>query len=354
MAEKRSYIAGDGARSSRSGVRRRRGARALGGRLRGGSSALPSVVKNPFGYDCFRPLQVRSGSPVVVGPVKVQSLTYVAADGTSVPAQLAVPLGRRVRGCLMYQPGFGKAKETAAPLWPGAAKLGLAVFTIDLRGTGARANGQPTLSQTLTSSDLLASFLREDVVDLRRGLDYLEGQAFCHRDVGYLGTSLGAILGVLLSGQDTRIRATVLTSLGATWRATMFFSPAILPGVVNDPEAFKVALSELSPYDPARWIAKISPRPVMLLDAFGDRSVPPVVALDLAAAAGPPKTILLYRGGSDPFAGPQGASVAKRVAAFLTANLLKGGRHRCLLTSTQHLGGCAGSVEPHARCSPLR
>jgi fermentation-respiration switch protein FrsA (DUF1100 family) len=102
----------------------------------------------------------------------------------------------------------------------------------------------------------------------------------------------------------------------------LFYSPIILPGITSDPPAFQAALTELSPLDPARWIAKISPRPVMIVDGLHDPSVPPIDALDLAAAARRPKTLVLHQGGHDPFSGPQAAYVAKKVGQFLTANLV--------------------------------
>jgi hypothetical protein len=278
-------------------------------------------VKDPFAYDQSRPLNVQAQKAVPVGPVNVRSLSYETGDGSRVPALFAIPRRGKVLGCLMYQPGVGQAKEVAAPLWPGTAKLGLAMFTIDTRATGARANGSPTISQILGSPDLIVSFLREDVVDLRRGLDYLYGQRICHRNVGYLGVSEGAILGALLSGGDRRIRTAVLASVGATWRARIFYSPLILPGIVNNPDVFRAGVNELSPFDPARWVAKISPRPVMIVDGLSDPSIPPIDALDLAAAAGAPKRLLLHRGGHDPFSGPGSRSTVSKIAAFLSTHL---------------------------------
>lgn len=291
--------------------------------LGGGSSAhsAQSAASNPFADSRSRPLLVHVDTTVARGPVDVRTLSYAAADGTRVPALLAVPRASRVTGCLMYEPGIGQPKEAAAPLWPWAARLGLAMFTIDPRLTGARADGPITLAQALSSPDLTVSFLRDDVVDLRRGLDYLERQPLCRRNVGYFGWSAGAMLGVLLAGEDVRIHATVLASLGDTWRASIIHTHLILPGIVTDPGAFEAAVNELSPFDPSRWIAKISPRPVMLVDGRGDPSVPPGDARNLAAAARDPKRILYYSGGHNPFAGPRAASVGKLIAAFLSDNL---------------------------------
>jgi fermentation-respiration switch protein FrsA (DUF1100 family) len=165
-------------------------------------------------------------------------------------------------------------------------------------------------------------FVRNDVIDLRRGLDYLERQGPCHHNVGFMGISLGAVLGAFLSGQDTRIRAAVLGSIAATWRAGLWYLPVTLQGVANDQIQAKAALKALAPLNQARWVAKISPRPVMIVDGLRDPYIPVVSALDLAAAAREPKVFVLQPGGHDPFAAPYGHAVAAKVLAFLTANLV--------------------------------
>jgi hypothetical protein len=287
-----------------------------------GGGGAPRAPKHPFAYDASRPLLGETHGVVIRGPVAVHIVSYAADDGSRVPALLAVPRSGRVAGCLMYQPGAYLPKEAAAPLWPGGAKLGLAIFSIDLRLTGARAGGLITLTQAFNDPNLIVKYTRLDVIDLRRGIDYLEAQPVCHHNIGYFGWSNGAGLGVQLSGSDSRIRATVLASLGATIRARLFYSPVFLAGLYKHPAAFKAALSLLAPYNQDRWIAKISPRPVMIVDGLRDPNVPPIDALDLAAAAGQPKQLVFDPGGHDPFAGPQAANVAKQIGTFLLQNLV--------------------------------
>jgi fermentation-respiration switch protein FrsA (DUF1100 family) len=287
----------------------------------GSQKAKPATDRFPFAYRRSRPLSPSVRSLGAKGPVNVRSVTYTTADGSRVPALLAVPRHGKVKGCLMYQPGLGSPKETAAPLWPGAAQLGLAVFTIDPRYTGARASTAYPTSRVLDDTALIVSTTEGNVIDLRRGIDYLDGLAICRHNIGYMGTSMGGILGALLAGADQRIRAAVLSSVGATWRARLFYSGTILPGVANDPKRLAAALQELSPLDPARWIAKVAPRPVMIVDGLADPNVPVIDALNLSAAAQEPKTLVLHKGGHDPFGPPDGAHVASQVASFLSQNL---------------------------------
>lgn len=287
-----------------------------------GGGSNRRLPKDLFGYDAAKPLLVQVSGTSVRGPVAVRSLTYAAADGSKVPALFAVPRNTKAVACLMYQPGVGTAKEAAAGVWPSAAKRGVAVFTIDPRDTGARPGGPGAIQAISNNPDTLASYFRSNVIDLRRGLDYLEAQPPCHHNVGYMGISEGAVFGVLLAGADSRIRATVLCSIGATWRARLFYSPHLPRAIANDPAKLSAAVAALARLDQARWIAKISPRPVMIVDGLADPAIPPVDALDLAAAARGPKTIVLTSGGHDPFAAPEGRANAAKIDAFLTKNLI--------------------------------
>lgn len=287
-----------------------------------GGHTVQAVPKDPFAYDASKPLQVRVTKRAVHGPVSVRDLTYAAVDGTRVPALFATPNQRRSAGCLIYQPGRGTPKEAAASIWPAAARLGLGVFTIDPRYTGARASVSMPLNQVLSTPQGLVPFLRNDVTDLRRGLDYLERQPACHHNVGYMGISEGAVLGVLLAGADTRVRATVLCSIAATWRAALYYLPVTLQGVAGNAAKARAALAELAPLDEARWIRKISPRPVMIVAGLSDPYIPVSSALQLAAAARPPKLFVLHAGGHDPFAGPSGPKVAERIVEFLREYLV--------------------------------
>jgi pimeloyl-ACP methyl ester carboxylesterase len=278
--------------------------------------------RDPFAYDRDRPLR-----PVVVHrarrkSVRVARITYVAADGQRVPALFAVPRVQEPQGCLIYQGGLGTKKEAAAPLWPGLAALGLATFTIDPRYTGARATKAKPLARVVRSADRIVAMLHDDVVDLRRGIDYLEGRPECRRNIGYLGTSMGAVLGAALAGGDDRVHATILTSVGATFREGLLYAgDVLLPGIAGRPRELEAAVRKFRPFDAARWVAKIGPRPVMIVNGRRDPRVPVVDALNLAAAARDPKTVVFHKGGHDPFAPPYGDAVIRRVANFLVTEL---------------------------------
>ena len=271
---------------------------------------------DPFAYDQSKPLDVQTVALGRRGPVDLEGLTYRGTSGQRVSALFARP--RQAVGCLMYQGFLGSTKEEAAPIWTGAAKLNLATFTIDVPGL----MDAPAIEAVLNNADSVRRVLTDTVIDLRRALDYLETRPECRHNVGFLGSSLGAILGALLTGDDARVRTAVLTSIGGTWRGALARGDGlVLPGIAARAAQFDAAVKTLQPLDAARWVARIAPRPVMLVNGLEDPLTPVRLALVLDAAARQPKVVLHYKGGHNPFAGAQGRQVARQVAAFFTRTL---------------------------------
>jgi uncharacterized protein len=265
------------------------------------------------------------------GSVRLERITYTSADGQRVPALFATPAAGRPRGCLVYQGGFGQTKEQSRDLRESAAALRLATFAIDARETGDRGGVEQALAAVKEPETLLAMVLGT-VVDLRMGVDYLQGRPECHGTIAFAGTSFGAGVGVLFAAQERRIKAVVLTSLGATFKQQLLVLsvtarhvpnlPVVVPGAAADPTLLKHAVSVLGPYDAVKWIGKIAPRPLLLVNGRFDPIVPPIDALEVAAAARDPKTVVYFNGGHDPFApGPDQQAVAERVTQFLAVNL---------------------------------
>lgn len=178
--------------------------------------------------------------------VKVERIVYSSSGGSRVRALFATPRGVAPRGCLIWQNHLSSREEDLAEIWDGAARLGLAVFSIDFPGDAQRALADPSR---------LAPLVRGSLADLKRGLDYLEGRE-CRVNFGYGGVGVGGMLGTVLAGRDRRIRATVIASTPPTWRS------------------LTTAGQALSPLDPIRWVPRISPRPVMIGIGRKDPLVP--------------------------------------------------------------------------------
>jgi dienelactone hydrolase len=203
-----------------------------------------------------------------------------ASRGDRVPGRVVLPPGTGVRPpVVLLEHGRGGSKESeyldvAAAPW---VARGVALASIDLPLHGERAN--PKLARFLVpgaeapgDDALRVEFARQAVADLRRALDALaELDALDATRVVYAGFSLGALVGALFCALDPRPRAAALALGGGG-----FGPPAI---------------------DPARFVARIAPRPVLFVNARGDELLPRAVAEVLHAAAMEPKEVAWFDGG---------------------------------------------------------
>jgi fermentation-respiration switch protein FrsA (DUF1100 family) len=260
-----------------------------------GGSSTPT---SPLSYNRNQPLDAHTHTLQSAQGMQLRAVTYRASDGQPVPALFAIPDARRRPGpCLIYQGGIGQTKEQAAFLFPGLARLGLATFAIDARFTGDRG-GSAALARALDSPALLVELLKGTVLDLRRGIDYLQSTGVCEPSrIGFAGLSFGGLVGTLLAGSDERVRATVLMSVGGNFPSILARPGLILPDVPRTPAALAPILRQLAPYDPTRWVGRISPRPVLFVNGLHDPSVPVALARLLQSKARQPKQVFFDDGG---------------------------------------------------------
>lgn len=244
-----------------------------------------------------------------VGLVTGEKLMYTAADGSPVWALFAIPHGP-TRGCVIWENGLASTKEETIPYWQGAARIGLALFAIDLRDHGQRAGYDiNVLRQAIRSPAAIKGIVTGTVSDLRQAVTYLDSRPECHHNVGYVGLSLGGIIGTILTATDPSVRVAIIMSTPATFDGVIHSvnevpGDEILPGITKHPAELAAALKILSPLDPDRYIGRISPRPLLILAGSHDDVVLPSSARLLERAAREPKTILTYDGGHVPFDSP--------------------------------------------------
>lgn len=269
-------------------------------RANGAGSKLPTstVAADPsvFDYDAGAPLDATSVPAEGTDAAALEEITYTTFDGATVPALLALPTaGDGPFPCIVTEGGFGSDRHAVG--FEDAVSRGFGVFSIDQRNAGDRGI-EADLEAAGMDPDLLLDMLRGTVIDLRRGLDYLETRVECDPDrIGYLGFSFGGFIGSLLAGADERVQAPVLVVSGADWQLFIEESDALLTGIEYDPQAAAHAVEVLDPIDPKRWVGRISPRPVLMIWGNADEAIPPVVAKALHDAANEPKTVLEYDGG---------------------------------------------------------
>lgn len=204
-----------------------------------------------------------------------------ASRGDRVPGRLLLPdRGEGPFPLILLQHGLGECKESprldAASDW---VREGAAVASIDLPLHGERASAKlsqrllDSVEQGLSGSQLdspstllWVEFARQAVIDSRRALDALavfpdldESQAV------YAGFDLGAGLGAIFCAVDSRPKAAALALTGGG------FGP--------------------SQVDPCAYIAKLAPRPVLLVNVEGDGRIPRQATEALFEAARDPKRI---------------------------------------------------------------
>ncbi len=247
-------------------------------------------------------------TPEAFGDARHERVEY-SAFGDRVPGRLLLPArGEGPFPVVLLQHGAGGSKS--APYMSSSARWvreGAAILSIDFPLHGERYS--PKLSERLLecfsaelagqSIDadsggraLVVEFVRQSMIDLRRAIRAAEEHpALDASRLVYGGFSMGAMLGTIFCALDERPRAAALALAGGG------FGPPFL--------------------DPANYIATISERPVLLLGARRDDTVPAAATERLYAAAREPRELLWFDSGHSDLPG----QAMKAMWAFMRRSL---------------------------------
>ncbi|HEY5997618.1 MAG TPA: hypothetical protein VIU29_11390 [Candidatus Deferrimicrobiaceae bacterium] len=122
------------------------------------------------------------------------------------------------------------------------------------------------------------------------GVDYLYQRPDVDRNrIVLVGGSLGALFAPAVAAADERITALALL-FGAGDLYALFDANLRLPIVVRRPLAWGVSAAA-SPLEPLKYIGRVAPRPVFMLNSTGDHRIPDRCSRLLQTAAGEPKTV---------------------------------------------------------------
>ena len=173
-----------------------------------------SRVSKLADYDDQKPLHV-----MVEGQNQNSTdLTYQSPRGGDVPATLVVPPtaetdGKRYPVALFVHPYFGSRAVFFREAYD-LAERGVASFLMD--ATISREMPRPDLMDPVYAADAFRSLVRQDTVDLRRGLDYLETRSEVDLDrVAVVGQEYGALAAAAVAAVDDRVDALVLAVVPA-------------------------------------------------------------------------------------------------------------------------------------------
>ncbi len=260
-------------------------------RARAYQAALPLYKDTPHA-----PLHVTHISTVTFPDSTMTRFTYTSVNGLRVPSLLFMPRrhqpSQRIP-CMIVLHGLGGSKELMAGFCRALASAGYASLAIDIYGQGERTVS--TQTNAVTADQLqqnLVQSLTQTSRDVRRAIDYLDTRRDIdpHR-IGIAGLSLGAIIGTVASGVDSRLRATVLVSGGGGWgeilrvlsaRYATYNGHAVTGRQNLDWPLINLLLA---PNDPLTFAPHIAPRALLMINGRLDTTIPPARAEALYAAA---------------------------------------------------------------------
>ena len=231
-----------------------------------------------YDYDADQPLNTELAEHEDSDVWIVHHVLFDSANGERVPALLGIPkVGEPPFPLVMVQHGLTGHKDVDYARLPALAlaQQGYATLRIDAQYHGERARESDEGKFMEILYDLVGDGgYVQSIVDMRRALDFAETQDEIDTErVGYIGVSMGAMMGSVTCPIDERIDGAVLIIGGA------------MGPVAN--EAF-------AGVDGATFIHLMSPRPVLMLNGKNDPLVQPPWTERLFEAAEEPKEIIWY------------------------------------------------------------
>lgn len=257
-----------------------------------------------FGYDRNLPLSPQETLAEETPLYQVYKITYRSARDQRVPALLILPRnrGEEKLPCVILMHGLGGDKRMFQMLWGPLAQAGYALFAID-----AQYHGERKPSDDIPFFGMYPYRARDaliqTVIDLRRGMDYLQTRKEIDPNrIGYIGASMGGIIGSIFAGVDERVKAPVLLVAGGDWKILMEKSTLSMwrDAAKNNPKQMEEALRVMDVVDPVNWVGRIAPRPVLFINGDADDVVPVESNKALHNAANEPKRVVWYKGGHVP------------------------------------------------------
>jgi fermentation-respiration switch protein FrsA (DUF1100 family) len=210
------------------------------------------------------------------------ALTFHADDGPTVaapiPALLRLPTaGEPVPAALLLHGYASRKEDMAESVGEALLPLGIASLSIDLPLHGDRAD--PLELRSVRNPFDLADRWRIAIGEARLALRFLGARKEIDRDrLAVIGYSLGSYLSLAVVERDRAPRAVVLAAGG-------------------DLPDFPLAQLIRAVADPMRGVRALAGRPLLMVHGRRDRTILPVQAERLYAAAAEPKEIQWWEAG---------------------------------------------------------
>ncbi len=240
--------------------------------------AAAAADARPFAVDHDAPLDAEQAVDVEHETFTRYRVEFNGIRGDRVPAYLYLPKGAapaaagRPAVLLQYGSGGNKRTNYIVALGEQFAGRGFVVLTIDVPLRGERKpRSARGWAQTFAETGRFPWYLG----DYSRAIDYLLTRPEVDaRRVGYAGISWGAITGVTFVAHEPRVRA----------MASIVGGGDLLAPIRGElPPETRAAARRI---DPVHHVARIAPRPLLLLNVTRDQLVPRFMADALHRAAG--------------------------------------------------------------------
>jgi len=253
-----------------------------------------------YDYDAAAPLNETLEPVPQIQGFDAYKLTYTSANNERVTAWYAVPHGTGPFPALILLHGYGGSKDDFVQLFPVVVPAGVALLAYDAPLHGERAIPGRSIFDINRPEESLNALV-QTVLDGRRAVDFLVARPEIDpKRIGFVGASMGAILGTVLCGVEERIACAALLVGGADWK--IILSKSDLPEArslreqLTEEQLAEVARF-LAPVDPIYFVGHISPRPLLLQFGKNDTVVPVQANRALLNAANEPVEVDWYDSG---------------------------------------------------------
>ncbi len=252
-----------------------------------GSREVCLPVSKYYNYDYDLPLLDSVRQIKDTTTCNLYYLTYRSVHDQRVTGLLSEPENaKRPIPVVILMHGLGDSK-TVDYIEAGNKYLldaGYAVLRIDICNHGDRHKYDYDFDLINGYRYWTRDMVAQTVFDLRRAVDFIETRKELNADkIGYMGISLGGIIGTVFCGVDQRIKVPVIVLAGG--QLNLMFGKKALSKETRD---------FLSFIDPINYVRAISPRPLLMINASHDDVVPPLTSKLLYKKAKQPKKIIWY------------------------------------------------------------
>ena len=251
----------------------------------GGKEEIPVV--NYYDYDAGFPLQDSVHLIDDKNSYLQYYVNYLSVHDKKVTALLSIPKNvKKPMPVIILLHGLGDRKTVDYIETGNKAFIdsGYAVFRIDIDNHGERRVHDYQFDFTDGYRFSTRDLISQTVFDLRRAVDFLATRKEIDSTrIGYFGISLGGVIGTVFCGVDKRIKVPVIALAGGDLHLA-FGMEALTDEARN----------YFSIIDPINFVALISPRPLLMINAENDEIIPPITSKLMYKKAGEPKKIIWY------------------------------------------------------------